>query len=206
MRCTGLLVSAFTQLLQLPMPTHPETLNDQPEPPVLTPAQTKALKAQAHHLSPVVMIGAAGLTDSVLAEISVALTAHELIKVRVAGDDREERKSIMARICDQLACAPVQSIGKQLVLYRKKPDTDKGSDIHVPKQLAAEGKKPGPGRRGTRKAGSAARTASGRTASGRSNTSAGKARAKPRKLSRNEQATGGRGGTNKRGRKKAGTR
>jgi putative YhbY family RNA-binding protein len=187
------------------MPTHPETFKDKPEAPVLTPAQTKALKAQAHHLSPVVMIGAAGLTDSVLAEISVALTAHELIKVRVAGDDRDERKSIMARICDELACAPVQSIGKQLVLYRKKPDTDKDSDIHVPKQLAAEGKKPGPGRRGTRKAGSA-RTTSSRTSSGRSNTSAGKARAKPRKLSRNEQATGGRGGTNKRGRKKAGTR
>jgi RNA-binding protein len=166
----------------------------------LTPAQTKALKAQAHHLSPVVMIGAAGLTEAVLAEISVALTAHELIKVRVAGDDRDERKAIMARICDELACAPVQSIGKQLVLYRKRPEKDDTSDVHVPKQLAAEGKKPGPGRRGTRKAGT------GRTSAGRSNTTADKARAKPRKLSRNEQATGGRGGDNKRGRKKAGNR
>ena len=102
----------------------------------------------------------------------------------------------MAKICEQLACAPVQSIGKQLVLYRPKPENKKTADVHVPKQLAAQGIKPGASQRPSRK-----RSRPGT----RTNTSAGKARAKPRKLSRNEKATGGRGGTNKRGRKKAGS-
>lgn len=175
----------------------PDHIASDAAPPSLTPARIKALKGEAHHLSPVVMIGAAGLTDAVLAEISTALDAHGLIKVRVAGDSRDERRAIMAQICEQLACAPVQSIGKQLVLYREKPDKGKTAGIHVPKQLAAQGIKPGPTQRPARK---------GTRAGGRTNTSPGKARAKPRKLSRNEKATGGRGGTNKRGRKKAGSR
>ncbi|MGB7182943.1 MAG: YhbY family RNA-binding protein, partial [Burkholderiaceae bacterium] len=101
--------------------------------PELTSAEIKAFKAQAHHLSPVVMIGAAGLTDAVLSEISLALDAHELIKVRAVGDSREERKTIMDRICAELACAPVQSIGKQLVFYRKRPEKDNKDEPYVPK-------------------------------------------------------------------------
>lgn len=66
-------------------------------------------------------IGHHGLTPAVLHEADVALTAHELVKVRVATDDRAERESLLARICDALDCAPVQQIGKLLVLWRPRP-------------------------------------------------------------------------------------
>ena len=92
--------------------------------PTLTPADRKTLKARAHGLDPVVLIGDAGLTDAVLAEIHRSLAAHELIKVRVAGDDRDERLAMRDRIVDALAAAPVQAIGKLLVFYRPKPLDD----------------------------------------------------------------------------------
>jgi putative YhbY family RNA-binding protein len=71
------------------------------------------------------MIGEAGLTEAVLKEISSSLDAHGLIKVRVFGDDREERVAIYERICAELDAAPVQHIGKLLVLYRPKKDAVK---------------------------------------------------------------------------------
>ena len=91
----------------------------------LSPAARKALKARAHHLDPVVMIGDAGLTPAVVREIDLALTKHELIKVRMAGDDRDARAAAYQSICNDLDCAPVQQIGKLLVLYRVSPDKDK---------------------------------------------------------------------------------
>lgn len=84
----------------------------------LTPVQRKYLKAQAHNLKPVVMIGAAGLTEAVLAETGRALAAHELIKVRILNDNREEREAWLAEICEHLDCAPVQHIGKLLLIYK----------------------------------------------------------------------------------------
>lgn len=84
----------------------------------LTRDQRLHLRAQAHGLQPVVMIGANGLTDAVVREIALNLDAHELIKVRVLGDDREQREQWYADICEALGCAPVQHIGKLLVLYR----------------------------------------------------------------------------------------
>jgi RNA-binding protein len=93
--------------------------------PELSPAERKALKARAHHLDPVVMIGDAGLTPSVLREIDLALRSHELIKVRVMGDDRDARAAMYSTMCDDLNAAPVQSIGKLLVLFRPKPEEDK---------------------------------------------------------------------------------
>lgn len=89
--------------------------------PTLDAAQRKALKAQAHPLKPVVMIGESGLTPSVLAEIERALVSHELIKIRVFGDDREARATLHAAICEQTASSPVQHIGKLLVIWREKP-------------------------------------------------------------------------------------
>jgi len=80
-----------------------------------------ALKAQAHSLDPVVLLGAAGLTDAVLAEVERALLAHSLIKVRVPLDDRAEREAIFARIADSVGAARVQAIGKLIVLYRPPP-------------------------------------------------------------------------------------
>src|SRR5262245_50730062 len=88
----------------------------------IAPAQRRSLRALAHPLDPVVAIGQHGLTAAVLHEIDVALLAHELIKVRVLGDERAVRETLMARICDELACAPVQHIGKLLVLWRPNPD------------------------------------------------------------------------------------
>lgn len=87
----------------------------------LTPAQRRDLRARTHHLDPVVSIAGNGLTASVLKEIDVALKAHELIKIRVYGDDREVRVGYLQTICAELDCAAVQSIGKLLVVFRAAP-------------------------------------------------------------------------------------
>ena len=88
----------------------------------LSPAERRALKARAHALEPTVLVGSGGLTPAVAGEIDRNLTAHELIKVRVMGDDREAREDILKRICEDLGAAPVQHIGKILVVYRPKPE------------------------------------------------------------------------------------
>lgn len=93
----------------------------------LTPAERSALRSQAHGLSPVVMIGESGLTPAVVKEADTALKAHGLIKVRVFGDDREARVSYYETLCKQLGAAPVQHIGKLLVLYRPKVDKPKAA-------------------------------------------------------------------------------
>ena len=85
---------------------------------ILSVAQRTALKARAHSLNPTVIIGNAGLTASVLEEISRTLKSHELIKVRVMSDDREARTVIMEEICTQLNAGIVQHIGKILVIYQ----------------------------------------------------------------------------------------
>ena len=91
----------------------------------LTPVERSALRAEAHGLKPIVLIGEAGLTANVIKEISLGLDAHGLIKVRVFGDDREARIAMYETICEQLKAAPVQHIGKLLVLYRPKVETEK---------------------------------------------------------------------------------
>ncbi|MEI7967503.1 MAG: YhbY family RNA-binding protein [Betaproteobacteria bacterium] len=87
----------------------------------LTPAQRKTLKSRAHALQPVVLIGGNGLSPAVLNEIDLSLRAHELIKIHVAGEDREVRALLMDEICASLGADPVQSIGRMLVLFREKP-------------------------------------------------------------------------------------
>ena len=91
----------------------------------LTPAERSALRAEAHGLNPVVMIGEAGLTESVMKEIAASLDTHGLIKVRVFGDDREARVAMYEQISAELDAAPVQHIGKLLVLYRPKKEAVK---------------------------------------------------------------------------------
>ncbi len=88
----------------------------------LTPAQRKDKRADAHHLDPVVMIGGDGLTPAVVKETDAALKAHGLIKVRVLGDDRTAREAMFAQLCDELNAAPIQHIGKLLVLWRRIPE------------------------------------------------------------------------------------
>lgn len=80
------------------------------------------LRAEAHHLDPVVLLGTNGLTEAVMKEIDRALKAHELIKIRVPTDDREEREAIFAKVADELGAARVQMIGKLLILWRPAED------------------------------------------------------------------------------------
>ena len=84
----------------------------------LTPAQRKEPRAAAHHLDPVVQVGGDGLTDAVVREADAALKAHGLIKIRVFSDDRAAREATLLALAERLDAAPVQHIGKLLVLWR----------------------------------------------------------------------------------------
>ncbi|MDO9235891.1 MAG: YhbY family RNA-binding protein [Aquabacterium sp.] len=105
----------------------------------LTTAERRAHRADAHHLDPVVMIGGDGLTPAVLKEADTALKAHGLIKVRVLGDDRAAREEMYAQLCDQLSAAPIQHIGKLLVVWREIPEK-----VASDEKEAKDGRKPGP--------------------------------------------------------------
>ena len=94
----------------------------------LTPAQRKVHRADAHHLDPVVMIGSDGLTPAVQKETDAALKAHGLIKVRVLSDDRTQRETILHTLSEVLNAAPIQHIGKLLVLWRPMPEKTKTLD------------------------------------------------------------------------------
>jgi len=80
--------------------------------------QISFLRSLAHNINPVVMIGNNGLSESVLKEIDSSLNAHELIKIKVLGDDRALRVSLLEQICQQMGAVAVHHIGKQLVVYR----------------------------------------------------------------------------------------
>lgn len=80
--------------------------------------QRRYLRAQAHHLNPVVMIGDAGLSENVVKEIERGLASHELIKIKAQGGDKAAREGLLADICARLDAAPVQLIGKVLVIYK----------------------------------------------------------------------------------------
>lgn len=115
----------------------------------LTPEQRRTLRAAAHHLHPVVAIAGNGLTDGVAREIDRSLKAHELIKVKLAGIERDDREALLAEICGQLGCAPVQHIGNILVLWRPKPEEPQKSAVAArrgkpltKKQAAAAQEKP----------------------------------------------------------------
>ena len=86
---------------------------------MLSPAERKALKARAHKLEPVVMIGTKGLTDELVKEVDLALKAHELVKVRAPGLERDAREEALKTLCERTSAEPVQQVGKVLVLYRK---------------------------------------------------------------------------------------
>ncbi|HYP86311.1 YhbY family RNA-binding protein [Variovorax sp.] len=102
----------------------------------LTPAQRKEYRAQAHHLDPIVMIGGDGLSPAVKKEADAALKAHGLIKIRVFSDDRLAREAMLKTLADELDAAPIQHIGKLLVLWRPKPEKARRAED--------EDRKPGP--------------------------------------------------------------
>ena len=94
----------------------------------LTPAERREHRANAHHLDPVVLVGGDGLTPAVKKEIDAALNAHGLIKVRVFGDDRAARELMYQELAAELNAAPIQHIGKLLVLWRPQPEKIKTPD------------------------------------------------------------------------------
>lgn len=121
----------------------------------LTSKERSELRAAAHPLKPVVLIGDQGLTQAVLKEIDMNLTAHGLLKVRVAGDDRAARLDMLNTICDSLSCAAVGHVGKTLILYRHGSQNRRWeqkteepversrrlpNEPHTPKKLLAAGK------------------------------------------------------------------
>ena len=87
---------------------------------MLSPAERKELRARAHKLDPVVMIGAKGLTDEVVKEVDLALKAHELIKVRAPSLERGAREVALQALCERTGAETVQAIGKVFVIYRKR--------------------------------------------------------------------------------------
>ncbi|MFZ6655973.1 YhbY family RNA-binding protein [Undibacterium sp. TJN19] len=95
----------------------------------LTPAERSELRSEAHALKPIVLIGEAGLSPAVIKEIDSGLNTHGLIKVRVFGDDREARIAMYDTICAELNAAPVQHIGKLLVIYRPKLEGTKETKL-----------------------------------------------------------------------------
>ena len=119
----------------------------------LSPKRRSELRAEAHKLSPVVIIGDKGLTDEVMAEIDRSLKAHELIKVRAATDERDARAVWIETICERLEAHPVQQIGKVFVIYRENPKEEKKKKSDpgpIPRGRGArddEAKAPGGGRR-----------------------------------------------------------
>ena len=98
----------------------------------LSTKQIAHLRGLAHSLSPVVMIGNNGLTDSVIKEVELNLNAHELIKIQVAGDDRDARKANYAEICAKTNAIAVHHIGKQLVVYRKSDTIKESAKVAIP--------------------------------------------------------------------------
>lgn len=139
----------------------------------LSPARRRTLRAQAHHLHPVVSIAANGLSEAVMKEIRRSLAAHGLIKIRVYGAERAVRETYLADICQTLDAAPVQHIGNLLVIYREPEEAPPAPRPSVPKKPAraaggrATAKKPAigtkrvapPSRQGLRKAVQTRRTA-----------------------------------------------
>jgi RNA-binding protein len=107
----------------------------------LSSAERKALKARAHALHPILQLGGKGLTDAVVAEIDRALAHHELIKLRAAPLNRDEREVALASICERTQCHPVQHIGKMLIVYRRKPRAEPEPEPRprFPKRAKASG-------------------------------------------------------------------
>ena len=105
----------------------------------LSPKRRSELRAEAHRLSPVVIIGDKGLTDEVVAEIDRSLKAHELIKVRAATDERDARAVWIETICDRLQAHPVQQIGKVFVIYRENEAEAQGTRRKAQETEKAQG-------------------------------------------------------------------
>jgi RNA-binding protein len=88
----------------------------------LTARERAHLKARAHALEPVIHVGNAGVTDTLVSELDRALTAHELIKIKIAGDDREQRVAIGDDLSTRTNATVVHRVGKVLLLWRPRAE------------------------------------------------------------------------------------
>lgn len=109
--------------------------------PQLNASQRRELRARAHALKPVVQIGNDGLSAGVVGETDRALAAHELIKVRILDEARDDRDAMLAALCAATGAAPVQHIGKTLVLWRPKPVSE--TSLAAPKRRVVAPRVPG---------------------------------------------------------------
>ena len=98
----------------------------------LSEAQKKFLRGLGHQLKPLIMVGDAGLSESLLAEYESTLSHHELIKVRVRAGDREARDAIIRKLCDDSAATLVQRIGNVALPYRPNLKTKPEKRIRIP--------------------------------------------------------------------------
>lgn len=89
----------------------------------LSPRQKKHLRSLGHGLSPVVILGSAGASGAVIAELDNALGHHELVKVKVRAGDRDERDALIGVLCRQTGATLVQQIGHVALLYRPDPES-----------------------------------------------------------------------------------
>ena len=97
----------------------------------LSRPQIKYLVSLAHSLKPVIMIGQHGITENILKELDIALNHHELVKIKIAGEDRDSKNAIVEQLCKSSDTDKVQAIGKTLTLYRRNKDKPK---IELPKK------------------------------------------------------------------------
>lgn len=96
----------------------------------LSKPQTKFLITLAHNLKPVIMVGQHGVTENLLKELDIALDHHELVKIKIAGEDRESRAEMIKQLSESSSAETVQTIGKTLTLFRRNPKKPK---IDLPK-------------------------------------------------------------------------
>ena len=94
----------------------------------LTSRERARLKSRAHALEPIVQVGQGGLSEAVVTELERALTAHELIKVRINGTDRQARQATAEAICTRTGAAAVHRVGKIIVLWRPEPESAPSSE------------------------------------------------------------------------------
>ena len=110
----------------------------------MTPAQRRQLRARAHGLKPVILVGDAGVSDGVLAETDRALHDHELIKIRLPAADRDTREQMAEQICERLGAEHVQAIGHMRVIFRANPQEmaeSSQTEADVRKKKKAQAKK-----------------------------------------------------------------
>ncbi|MBD3754020.1 MAG: ribosome assembly RNA-binding protein YhbY [Gammaproteobacteria bacterium] len=94
------------------------------QPEKLSINQKKYLRGIAHGLNPIIIIGANGVTESLMAELDSTLSHHELLKIKIASAEREDRKEMIDYVVKETGALLVQSIGKTFVIYRQNEETN----------------------------------------------------------------------------------